>query len=122
MRISPNEMQAYRAAARRRELVGQEKVTARYHRAWDVARQAARVLRNEFGAARVAVFGSLVNKNLFHARSDVDLAVWGMDEKRLFRAVGQLLAIDPDIKTDVVLAEHVSSLFLNRIEDEGVPI
>jgi len=122
MQISAEEMAAYRAAARRRQSIVQEEVMARYRRAWDVARQGACVLREQFGVAKVAVFGSLVNKELFHMRSDVDLAAWGMDDREFYRAVGQLLTLDPEIKVDVVMAEHVSSSFLKRIEQEGVTI
>lgn len=122
MQISGEEMAAYRDAARRRQLVAQEEIIARYRRAWHVARQAAHILREQFAAGKVAVFGSLVNKELFHMRSDVDLAAWGMDEKRLYRAVGQLLSLDPEITVDVVLVEQVSDSFLKRIEREGVTV
>lgn len=122
MQISGEEMAAYRDAARRRQLVAQEEIIARYRRAWHVARQAANMLREQFAAGKVAVFGSLVNKELFHMRSDVDLAAWGMDEKRLYRAVGQLLSLDPEITVDVVLVEQVSDSFLKRIEREGVTV
>jgi predicted nucleotidyltransferase len=122
MQISSEEMTAYRVSARRRQLSAQEEIAARYSRAWQVARQAAHILREQFAAAKVAVFGSLVHKELFHMRSDVDLAAWGMDEKGLYRAVGQLLSLDPEITVDVVMAEQVSDSFLKRIEREGVTV
>lgn len=43
--------------------------------AWDVARRAAGILREKYGATRVRAFGSILRPERFHACSDVDLAV-----------------------------------------------
>ncbi len=49
------------------------------------AAQAARVLKEEFGASRVWVFGSL-NQAWFHEGSDLDLAVEGIAPSRMSAA------------------------------------
>lgn len=54
------------------------------------------------------VFGSLLNEELFHLKSDIDLAVMGLDEKDYYRAQGQLLALDPEFGIDLILMEDVS--------------
>jgi len=53
----------------------------------------------------VVAFGSLTQLPLFHARSDVDLAVWGLDERVYYRAVGHLQSMDAEISVDLVMIE-----------------
>ncbi len=77
------------------------------------------LLKERFGASRVVVFGSLVRKELFHRRSDVDLAVWDLDENIYYRAVGQLLYLDSEISMDLVRIEEASDSLRSRIEKEG---
>lgn len=122
MPIPAEEMAIYRATARQRQLVDHQQLAARYHRAWDLARQAAGALRERFGVIRVMVFGSLVKEELFHGRSDIDLAVWGMDEKEYYRAVAHLLTLDPDITVDLIMVEDAPDSLRECIENEGVPV
>lgn len=113
-------MARYRASAQKRWRAEARALDERHQRAWRVARNAAQILKDTFGATRVLAFGSLVNKDLFHPHSDIDLAAWGMDEKRYFRAVSQLLSIDPEMEIDLVMAEDARPTLLRRIENEGV--
>lgn len=87
-----------------------------------MARRAARLLKAHFGAARVVLFGSLARGQGFHSRSDVDLAVWGLDERLLFRAASQLLDLEPGIEVDIVLAEEVPEALKSAIESEGIAL
>jgi hypothetical protein len=64
--LTPDDIQAYRAAARRLQKEEQQALLRREERAWELARQAERLLREKFGATHVVVFGSLV-----HAEHDV---------------------------------------------------
>ena len=57
--ISPDQMEVYRATARRRQQEELEAKDCRRELAWKVARRAAGLLREEFGASRVVIFGSL---------------------------------------------------------------
>ncbi len=122
MIIPEEKMTIYRAGAQKRWKAEAEDLARHYQHLWEFARNASGVLKNRFGAERVAVFGSLVNKALFHPKSDVDLAVWGMDEKEYFRAVGQLLSIAPGIDADLVRIEDAKPSLVQRIEKEGVEI
>jgi uncharacterized protein len=112
-------MDAYRLTAQKRVQKQQEAVAQRQEKAWKLARTAASLLKEEFGATQVAVFGSLVHPQLFHRRSDVDLAVWGIDESEYYRAVSQLLSLDPDISFDLVEVAHASPRLREKIEREG---
>lgn len=46
----------------------------RYEAAWKIAKKAATVLKNNYGARRVVVFGSLTERSAFTRWSDIDLA------------------------------------------------
>jgi tRNA nucleotidyltransferase (CCA-adding enzyme) len=50
--------------------------------AWDLAKNAAHLLRKEFGAERVVVFGSLAHGQWLTPWSDIDLAAWGIAPTR----------------------------------------
>jgi len=113
-------MALYRASAAKRQAEAEQLLQGRFARAWRVAGQAAELLKTEFGAQRVVVFGSLLQPELFHVRSDVDLAAWGIDEQFYYRAVAQLLSLDPEISLDLVRVEDASpSLQATILRDGG---
>ena len=51
----------------------------------------------------MVLFGSLLHPELYHARSDIDLAVW--DIQHYFKAVEQLIDLDPEIEFDLAPVE-----------------
>jgi predicted nucleotidyltransferase len=122
LNITPAEMEVYRQTARARSLARQARVAERRERAWAVARRAAELLKAEYGAMRVVVFGSLTAPAYFHASSDIDLAVWGMAEQRPYEAAGRLLELDPEFEIDPVEFEHARPVLQAAIEHEGVPL
>jgi predicted nucleotidyltransferase len=87
-----------------------------------LAQRAADVLHTEFGVSRVSLFGSVLRPGLFHERSDVDLAVWGLDERRYLRALAALLDLEPDFSVDLVEFEHAQPGLQRLIEREGQPL
>ncbi|MFO7876850.1 MAG: nucleotidyltransferase domain-containing protein [Desulfovermiculus sp.] len=122
MAISPADMEKYRKTARRRREITERQRLQRLDQAWKVARQAAQILCAEFQAREVAVFGSLVHPELFHLRSDIDLAVWGLEERLYLQAVARVTSLDPNISVDLIAVEEASSLLREHIEDEAVYI
>ena len=117
--VTKEEMAVYRATAQRHWTQRQQAMVQRRERAWALARQAAALLKEQFGASRVVVFGSLARGGLFHPHSDVDLAAWGLDERVYYRAVSQLLSLDPAIEVDLVIAEDIPATLRAVIEAEG---
>ena len=105
--LTPKQMETYRRAALTIKPKQSEAVKIRRLRAWRVARKAAKILKSEFGAEKVVVFGSLLRPSLFHTRSDVDLAVWGLLGREYYRAVSVLLDIDPATSVDLIAFEDV---------------
>lgn len=69
------QMAAYRATAQQREQQRRDRLRQRCDLGQSVARQASDLLKQEFGAERVVLFGSMRSPDLVHERSDVDLAV-----------------------------------------------
>lgn len=122
MRISAEKMETYRATARQSWVEERRRLALRHERGWAIAHQAADLLRREYGVDQVTLFGSLVRSELFHARSDIDLAVWGLDEKHYYRAVAQLLALDPAFEIDLVMGEEIPASLLAGIEKEGTAL
>lgn len=120
LNLTPEQVAAYRAGARRREQQRTQALADRHTHAWDVARRGAQMLKEQFGAAQVAVFGSVLRPEVFYERSDVDLAVWGLDEHLYLRAVSRLLDLDPEISVDLVEVEFAPARLREAIEQEGV--
>lgn len=120
--LSPEAMQRYRETALQRRLGIQNRNRQRLERGWVVAREAALVLYRSFKAQKVAAFGSLVHPERFHARSDVDLAVWGVPESDFLRAVAAVSSLVQDIETDVIAVEQAPAALRMTIEKEGVSL
>ncbi len=120
--ISQEEMAVYRATAQDRQARKEQEQRERCERARILARKAATLLKEKPGVERVVLFGSLARGDLFHARSDIDLCVWGLDEKVYYTVVSQLLDLDPTIEIDLVMAENAPTHLLETIEAEGITL
>jgi predicted nucleotidyltransferase len=117
--LTPKDIEAYRRSALQGKPKRQEAVKARQSRAWQVAREAAMILKKQFGAQKVMVFGSLLHPALFHRQSDVDLVVWGLVGREYFRAASVLLDIDPSINIDLVAFEDARPGLQEVVLKEG---
>lgn len=120
MQINPEQMEIYRRNARNRTQKLQHEVDDRRERAWVLARQAAEILKDEFGTSRVVLYGSLVHPELFHLRSDIDLAAWNV--QHYFRAVARLLDLDPEIEVNLAPIEDVRPDLRVVIDRDGVEL
>lgn len=118
--IPAADMARYRATALTREAARQDALAARRARALAVARQAADMLRAEFGATEVVLFGSLARAGPVSWHTDVDLAATGVPPECFFAAVGRLQALDPAVAVDLVRIEEAPASLLAVIREEGV--
>ena len=94
----------------------------RQEQAWELARIVASLLREEFGAKRVVVFGSLVDSNWFSPWSDIDLAAWGIPVHQFYRAVGAVTGISQDFRVELVDPDNCRQSIRQSIECEGVDL
>lgn len=120
--ISPEKMKIYiQTAVDRKKKIARE-LEIRRDDAKALADVGAQLLRDRYGAGRVFLFGSLAGDGYFHHHSDIDLAVEGMDEGQYYRAVADLLALNPDFQFDLLLMEEIRSELKAIIESQGVEL
>ena len=120
--LSDEAMAEYREGARLRREAAARALSAREERAWELARQAAAALRQQFGVCRVVVFGSLVHPGSFTPWSDVDIAAWRLHPDETFRAIGVAMDIDSEIPVNLVDVGACRASLLSIIEEEGVDV
>ena len=91
-------------------------------RAWALAREAAAVLREQFGATDVRVFGSLAEGDHFSERSDIDMAAGGLTPVTHIEALGRLLRLSPEFEFDLVDLDRCPPRVRRSVEQSGVPV
>ena len=98
---------------------GERQVWAQYLR--EVAQACARLLVLDFGASKVYLFGSLLEEGVVHDRSDIDLAVEGLEGGSYFEALSEVWKLLPaGIELDLVLLERAWPGLAERVKTEGV--
>lgn len=120
--LSSSKLEEYRKTAMRRQKVRISNVKARREKGWNLAKKAAKLLRNEFQAKRVAVFGSLLYEARFTPWSDVDIAAWGIPSDQTFRAIGAVMDLDSSLEINLVDVNTCSPTLLKAIEQEAVDV
>ena len=120
--ISPEKMAIYKRSARAREAADQQAQQQRRERAWVLARQAASLLKDQFGAKRVVVFGSLAHGAWFSARSDIDLLAEGIAPQVFWRAWCALDQLARDFDIELVASEEAAPQLLEMVAREGVEL
>jgi len=86
-----------------------------------VAQACARHLVKELGASRVYLFGSLLEEELVHDWSDIDLAVEGLPRSLYFRALRDAGKLLPEgVELDLVFLEEAWPGLAERVRTEGV--
>ena len=89
-------------------------------RAWKTAHQIAAMLYQDFGATRVAVFGSLAERDWFTQLSDIDIVAWGMPNEAYWDAYGKVVYFDETFNIDFVTFEETKGLFRERLQRQAV--
>ncbi|ELS00005.1 nucleotidyltransferase family protein [Gloeocapsa sp. PCC 73106] len=119
--ISSAQLASYRAHGQKREQERREYQLLRQQKGWFVARQSAQILKQEFRAKRVKLFGSMLYLKRIHRESDLDIAVEGLIDCQYFQAVTRLLDLS-DLSVDLVQVEHINTKLLTIINQEGVDL
>jgi uncharacterized protein len=96
--------------------------TELYQSAWQEARKACAILKNEFGAGKVLVFGSLTDPSSFDENSDIDLAVLGIPDEKFYAAVGAVTNLVRNFKIDLVDIADCKEYLKKEIEKDGIEI
>jgi predicted nucleotidyltransferase len=119
--LSRDNLKTYRPmeAIRIRKVMISADLTKRRRFANLTAREAAEILRNEFGAKKVILFGSLAQRGRFTLWSDIDLAVQGIPPSRFFEAVGAVTGMSSQFKIDLIDMDTCLPSLRNNIEAVG---
>lgn len=120
--LPPEKIAEYRATMRQRGAREKAARARRREEAWRVARRAAALLKNEFGATEVLLFGSLAHEHWFSPGSDIDLAAWGLASDDYFLAVAHLQDVSPAFKIDLIDMARCPARLRTPIMEEGVPL
>lgn len=120
--LTAEKLAEYRAAARRRHDAERVTLALREQHAWELARQAATLLRERFGADRVLVFGSLIHAGCFTPWSDVDIAADGIEARDTLRAMEQVSELSREIPVHLADLAACSASLRTVVEQEGVAL
>jgi uncharacterized protein len=118
LELTPEERSTYRPGSR----LNHAQANERLDKAWLVAREAALLLRQQFGATRVVAFGSLAHRLWFTPWSDIDLAAWGIPPERFFRAVASAMDLAREFELNLVDPENCQPSLRLTIERDGVDV
>lgn len=122
LQITDEDMTIYRATARKRAEQERQEQLQRTERARILAQQAAKLLKEKFGAKLVVLFGSLAQRDFIHQRSDIDLAVEGIKSQDFWQAWAALDTLGAEFEIDLVDVETISPKLRRAIEQEGVEL
>ena len=119
--LPPDALKKYRPldAVRRHRQKNSLEVSKRRRRAMLVVRKAAKLLRAEYSAAKIYVFGSLARHGGFSLWSDIDIAAAGIPAKQFFEAVGVVTGLSSEFKIDLVDLGTCSPAILKSIQETG---
>jgi predicted nucleotidyltransferase len=120
LELTPEELRQYSLKPKRR-LNGAQRNRLMI-RAKHQARRAAEILKHEFGATRVVLFGSLAHRLWFTQWSDIDLAAWGIAPAEFYRAAGLIAELSRDFKIDVVDPATCRASVLEEIQQDGIEL
>ena len=120
--LTPEKLAVYRATAQRRREQERSELDHRREQAWIAARQAAQLLKTQFQATRIVVFGSLVRESGFTRWSDVDIAAWGIAPEDTFRAIGAVLDMNTEVEVNLVDVNTCRASLLEVIEQDGIDL
>lgn len=116
--LTPEEWQRYDPT----QNLGKLHDADRWERAWQLVPQLATLLREQFGATRVVVFGSLTHPESYTRWSDIDLAAWGIPPAKFFKAVAVVTGISEEFEVDLVDPEICHSRLRQVIEQKGIEV
>jgi len=120
--MTSKQILAYREAATKKQQQLSHELALRQQKGWQVAHQAAKLLKKQFAVPKVVLFGSLLDVQGMHFHSDIDLAAWGLAEDRYYQAVAWLQDLDPDFSIDLVQIESASPVLQRAIVQTGIEL
>lgn len=112
----------WQRTARRLEEERRRANAARREAALAVAAKAAALLREQFGATRVVLYGSTARGVGFGPDSDIDLTAEGIAPERYWHACAALDYIDPQFEINVITFDTATPALLENVDREGIEL
>lgn len=112
----------YIAALRKREAARKRAFEQRREAAHRIASKIAAMLRHDFAATDVYLFGSVLRPGEFHALSDIDLAASGIASSDYLAAVYQALRLGGEFSVDLLDFSACRPALRVAIQREGVKL
>ena len=122
MTISEAQFDLYLQGLRQRDAQRKQRLSKRQERARQIANSAANVLKTEFGARKVILYGSLAHEAWFRENSDIDLAVTGIPAKLFWRAWVTVARLSTDIEINIIDLADAKQSLVREIELTGVEL
>lgn len=94
----------------------------RYQKGLQIAYDAAQLLREKYQVKKIILFGSLSDINKFCSHSDIDLAVWGLDDTYYYHAFSDLSDLTSEFSFDLIQFESANTALQNLILRMGIPL
>jgi uncharacterized protein len=120
--IDPDRVEACKRTASAREAAQRREAAVRRETAWRIAHQAACMLKEDFGATRVIVFGSLAHGAWFTSRSDIDLAAEGIPPDAFFKSWCALDGLGSNFEINLIAIESASEEMRREIRELGIEL
>jgi uncharacterized protein len=121
-RLSSEEMKSYRDGAETRLRKEMEELAHRHRLAWETAKRAADILKSEYYATRVVLFGSVLHERRFGRRSDIDLAAEGIAPESFWRAWCALDRMESGFQIELCPVESAKESLKAVLDKEGVEL
>lgn len=122
MDLTPEEIRQYALGWKERRDREGELLRQRRQAALAKAREAARIIREKYGARRVLIFGSLAGEK-FNRYSDIDMAVEGLaDPKQYLKVYGEVEDIVAPFRVHLLLIEDLDRDFREKVYGKGVEL
>ena len=112
----------YIEGLRRREAERRATMEKRRQKAFTIARRIADMLRQDFGATEIYLFGSVLHPDEFHPHSDIDLAADGIVPARFLTAVAKALIMAEEFSVDLVDISECQPEFKDSILTKGIKL
>jgi len=112
----------YRKTARRRKKTARKEQERRRIKGRVVARRIAAELRRAYDVDQIVLFGSIAGDEALGPRSDLDLAVWGLDAAQYYEAVARVQDAGAPFEVDLVRMESCPQSLHECVQQEGCPL
>lgn len=86
-----------------------------------VAHNIGSLLKHDFGATAVLLFGSL-SGGIFGRRSDIDIGVLGISDESFYQSVAKAESAAAPFNIDVIDLDHCPNGLRASILSEGIPL